>query len=680
MAGLWPRRMTAAAIAAAVICGVGGVSVSLRIAVGDHQSVLAAAFNAGVVVAFTVVGAVIAAARPRNRVGWFMLWGGALWGLGGAGADLAHHGIIVAPGSVPGASAYAVAGSATRSLGWYLITLGVPTYFPDGRLQSPRWRWIPKVLVVIFVCAVLDPLTDKQADLTNLARWHNPIALARPWDLVSGLAFLGHVPLSLVVTVGIVAQLAARWRQGDAFRRQQLKLFVGAAALPILAVPIVFGVGYGTGGWVFGAAALPLPFAIGFAVLAKGLYDLRTAVNRTLVWLTLSAVVAGVYALVIAGVGSRFNASSATWLPWVAAGIVAVSFAPLRDVLQRGVNRVTFGRWDEPYEVIAELGQRLEGSADIAGLLADVVIELHSLALSDVTISNLAGAVLAGDGGTAAGPVALGLSAYGRPVGQLRYRPPATPLRARDHRLLDDLAGHLGGVVYAHQLTLDLQQALERMTQAREEERRRLRRELHDGLGPALAGHLLRLDVLAGKVGRDSSATADIDSLRHDLRSTVIEVRRVVEGLRPPALDELGLNGALAQVTQRLTAGTVTAVDLDVADLPPLSAALEVAAYRIVTEAVTNVVRHANATICHIALQAHDGTLEIVVSDDGRGIDHPKSTNGNGLHTMRERAEELRGRLDVRSEHGTTVAALLPLPATIPLPARPDPATAAAGT
>ena len=351
MAGLWPRRMTAAAIAAAVICGVGGVSVSLRIAVSDHQSVLAAAFNAGVVVAFTVVGAVIAAARPRNRVGWFMLWGGALWGLGGAGVDLAHHGIIVAPGSVPGASAYAVAGSATRSLGWYLITLGVPTYFPDGRLQSPRWRWIPKVLVVIFVCAVLDPLTDKQADLTNLARWHNPIALARPWDLVSGLAFLGHVPLSLVATVGIVAQLAARWRQGDAFRRQQLKLFVGAAALPILAVPIVFGVGYGTGGWVFGAAALPLPFAIGFAVLAKGLYDLRTAVNRTLVWLTLSAVVAGVYALVIAGVGSRFNASSATWLPWVAAGIVAVSFAPLRDVLQRGVNRVTFGRWDEPYEV-----------------------------------------------------------------------------------------------------------------------------------------------------------------------------------------------------------------------------------------------------------------------------------------------------------------------------------------
>ena len=253
-------------------------------------------------------------------------------------------------------------------------------------------------------------------------------------------------------------------------------------------------------------------------------------------------------------------------------------------------------------------------------------------------------------------------------------------MRARDHRLLDDLAGHLGGVVHAHQLTLDLQQALERMTQAREEERRRLRRELHDGLGPALAGHLLRLDVLAGKVGRHSSATADIDSLRHDLRSTVIEVRRVVEGLRPPALDELGLNGALTQITQRLTAGTVTAVDLDVADLPPLSAALEVAAYRIVTEAVTNVVRHANATICHIALQAHDGTLEIVVSDDGRGIDHPKSTNGNGLHTMRERAEELRGRLDVRSEHGTTVAALLPLPATIPLPARPDPATAAAGT
>ena len=198
--------------------------------------------------------------------------------------------------------------------------------------------------------------------------------------------------------------------------------------------------------------------------------------------------------------------------------------------------------------------------------------------------------------------IRIPLLAYGTVVGAVHYRPPATPLRSRDLRLLDDLAGPLGGVLHSQRLTRDLQLARERLVLAREEERRRLRRDLHDGLGPALAGHLLRLDVIAARVGRDRAAAADIDSLRHDLRTTVVEVRRVVEGLRPPALDELGLAGALDQVTQRLTAGTPTAVTIQTDRLPPLSAAVEVAAFRIVTEAVTNVVRHAQASTCCIRL------------------------------------------------------------------------------
>src|SRR5205823_10093734 len=132
-------------------------------------------------------------------------------------------------------------------------------------------------------------------------------------------------------------------------------------------------------------------------------------------------------------------------------------------------------------------------------------------------------------------------------VGSLRYRPPVTPLRSRDRQLLDDIAGHLGGVLHAARLTAELQGARERLVLAREEERRRLRRDLHDGLGPAMAGHLLRLDVIAGQAAPGSPIAAGVDALRADLRTTVLEVRRVVEGLRPPALDELGLAGALAQ-------------------------------------------------------------------------------------------------------------------------------------
>jgi signal transduction histidine kinase len=264
------------------------------------------------------------------------------------------------------------------------------------------------------------------------------------------------------------------------------------------------------------------------------------------------------------------------------------------------------------------------------------------------------------------------LSAFGRPVGSLRYSLPATPLRARDHRLLDDLAVHLAGLLHAHRLTVELQAARERLVLGREEERRRLRRDLHDGLGPALAGHLLRLDLVASEV-RPHSATLphladDVAALRADLQATVLDVRRVVEGLRPPALDELGLPGALVQATRRLTAGSPTTVRLEVADLPPLPAAMEVAVFRIVSEAVANVVRHAKACECSVHASIASGVLRVVVEDDGVGCS-PRSSGdaaGHGLDTMRERAEELRGRLRIGGRAdgrtGTAVLAELPIP------------------
>ncbi|HET7311266.1 MAG TPA: sensor histidine kinase [Mycobacteriales bacterium] len=655
-------RLTVAAIAAAVSLALGSVAVSLWATVADGRSTNAAVFSATFVVAFAAVGAVVAAARPENRVGWAMLAGAALSAAGGAGADLAYHGIVAAPGSVPAVAVFAIGGSAARSVGWTVLTLGIPLLYPDGRLQPSRRNWLPRAFVVIIIGSIIDPLTDLQADLTNLGHWHNPIGLHRPWDLISAAAFLSHVPLAAVATIAVVVQLVRRYRRGTPLLRQQLRLFVGAAAVPIVAVPIVFTVGYNTGPWLFSATVLPLPFAIGFAVLARGLYDLRTAANRTLVWLTLSAVVAGVYALVIAGVGNRLDVRGASWLPWVAAAVVAVSFAPLRDGLQRTVNRLTFGRWDEPYDVLAALGKQLEATADVTGLLEQVVDQLRGLGLDRISILDEHGHRLVGTGG---GDTAVPLVAYGRSVGELRYALPSSNLRSRDRQLLDDLAGHLAGVLHAHALTLDLQRAREHLVLAREEERRRLRRDLHDGLGPSLAGHLLRLDLLAGHVSGDPAAAAAVATLTDELRSTMADVRRVVEGLRPPSLDELGLRGSIEQMAQRLTAGSTTDVSVSAEELPKLPAAVEVAAFRIVSEAVTNVVRHAGATRCDVRLLAADGRLLVSVSDDGAGL-QPGGHRppGHGLQTMRERAHELRGRLEVaaRTEGGTLVTAELPLP------------------
>jgi signal transduction histidine kinase len=664
MLAMRARTATVAVITVAVALALAGEVVQLWAAVADDRSFPTAAMNASPVLAFAVVGAVVAASRPRNAIGWLVLAAGAAWAAGGAAVDAAYHGIVASPGSVAGASLLAVTGSATRSVGWYLITIAVPVLYPTGHVLSERWRWLKPAIVIILVTAVIDPVTDARADLTDFGDWHNPFDLgAVGRQIISPLAFLGHIAFGAVVTVAAVLQLVQRWRRGDALTRQQVGMFAGAVALTIVAAPLALVAG--AGGWVFGLAALPLPITIGFAVLARGLYDLRTAANRTMVWTALSATVAGAYALVIGGVGGLLHADRhASWLPWVAAAVIAILFAPLREGLQHGVNRLTYGRWDEPYDVLAALGQRVAATADVDRLLGDVVSELTGLGLRGVRILDGGGAVVAGQHEASRDEVEQPLAAYGEVVGTLRYEQPTTPLRARDRQLLDDLGGHLGGLLHAHRLTHDLQAARERLVLAREEERRRLRRDLHDGLGPALAGHLLRLDLLATRIRPDRQALAEVDSLRQDLRATVVEVRRVVEGLRPPALDELGLAGAVQQLAERLLAGSPTCVTVDAEGLPLLSAAVEVAAFRIATEAVTNVAKHSCASTCRITLRPERGVLVVEVADDGLGTETPPATGGHGMHTMRERAEELRGRLRVSHPPGggTTVIAELPLP------------------
>jgi signal transduction histidine kinase len=205
---------------------------------------------------------------------------------------------------------------------------------------------------------------------------------------------------------------------------------------------------------------------------------------------------------------------------------------------------------------------------------------------------------------------------------------------------------------------------------AREEERKRLRRDLHDGLGPALAALTLHVDALRNRL--DAPAVdADLLRLRSGIQGTVLDVRRMVEGLRPPALDELGLPGAVEQLADRLTAGTDLLVDVAIVGPLALPAAVEVAAYRVAQEALTNVVRHAGAQRACVRVRVDGGELVLEVTDDGTGTPAPRD-GGVGLGSMRERAEELGGRLEVtgRPGRGTRVVARLPVGAVGPVGAR----------
>jgi len=663
-------RVVAVAVTALSVAGLGfGVAAWCAVAKGDSLALelLGDLPFAG----FVLVGLLVVAARPENRVGWWMLFGGVCSAIGSAGVALAERGIDVRPGSVPAVAALAIVGQGLRGLGWAALTLVVPALFPDGRVKDVRWRWMYPALAAVLVSSVLDPLLDPKADLTDVGSWRNPVAPHGAGQLLSLPVFLAHIPLSAVLTVAAVVQLVQRWRAGGELLRQQLLLFAAGAALAAIAAPVAIWIGGGS--WVFSVGTALLPVAIGFAVLAHGLYDLRTATNRTLVWLTLSGCVAAVLALVI-WLGTLAEVKASTpWLSWVAAGVAAACFAPLRDLMQRGVNRITYGRWTEPYDLLAMLGKQVEASADVDRLLAEVQSELESLGLREVRVA----AADDKDGAAGDAVVAIPLSAYGLLVGTLTYREPDPPLRVRDRRLIEDLAGHLGGVLHARMLMQDLQRARERLVLGREEERRRLRRDLHDGLGPALAGHLLRLDVIAGRVGADAEAAQLVDALRDELRDTVQDVRRLVEGLRPPALDELGLVGALRQAGSRLASGARVQVVIHAAELPTLPAGVEVAAYRIAAEAMTNVVKHADAANCTVHIAAESGALLVRVRDDGRGLERDSGI-GHGLRTMRERAEELRGSLAVEevAEGGTEVVARLPLSVSVAPTSRsvPEPA------
>jgi signal transduction histidine kinase len=670
-------RLTAVVASAAVVLALTGSAAA--VAYGRPGSaVFVDTLSVGVVLAvIAVVGAVVVLAVPGNRTGWLLLAAAAVMGVGEAFTQAGIHGVRTSPGSVPAAGYLAAIGPALQAAGLLIAVVCVPIVFPDGHLPGPRWRWLPCAAAVAVACLFLGNLLSPGTNEDQLEHWHSPLGLpARYGQLADALSVIG-VFLAVVAAAGAIAGLAARWRRGGPLVRQRLLLLalaVGPPALVLLAV-IVIGP---LPGWVFALALLPLPVAIAVAILNHGLYDLRRAAHRTLMWLTMSGAVAGIYAVVVITAAALVPDHHAWWPSAVAAALAALLLIPLRESLQRAVNRVVYGRWHEPYEVLAGLGERLEAAADVDRLLEAVLTELTTgLDLRDVGVSGPEGTVVASatapaapaaPEGNAGTRTAVPLHAFGVTVGYLTYRTDRR-LSASGERLVRDLARQLGAVLHARLLREDLLRARERLVLAREEERRRLRRELHDGIGPALAGLTLKTETARAllPVGADR-ASRQLHDLGEEIRRTVLDVRRLVEGLRPPALDELGLAGACAQAADRLTAGTeLTASVLAPENMPALPAAVEVAAYRIVVEAVTNTVRHARARYCQVSMSYRDDALAITVTDDGTGL-RATETHGHGLAIMRERAEELGGTATItNSSPGVTVQARLP---TVTTPAQ----------
>jgi signal transduction histidine kinase len=608
---------------------------------------------AALVATYAGVGLLILWHRPGHPVGRIAVSIAPVWGIGQALVAASYSTLHTQPDSRTAALG-SVLGSLLRALPWLVAVLWLPLRFPDGeRARSRLHRVAERVSLTTIASFAVTTLFAPQLTDTRVDRVPNPVgapgALGQAVDLLEGLnLLLGAVAIGLAVAV-----LVQGYRRGRALTRQQTLVFALAFLPPIAA--LASSAWDAAGPWLFAVATLPLPLAIGVAVLQRRLYDIPLVLNRSLTYGALWLAIAALYAVTVGGVGAFANQEGASWLPWLAAGVVAVSFAPLRDALQRGANRLTYGQWSEPAQVLAATARRLGDATDVPALLAELVEDVGAaLDLPYVAITAPDGRVLAERGHRPDLVDDLPMTSYGAPVGVLSWA--RRPLREADRALLEDLARQLGTVVHAAGLLETVRQARERLVLAREEERRRLRRDLHDGLGPALAGLTLQVDTARNRLPRLEDR--DLVDLRSGIHATVLDVRRIVEGLRPAALDDLGLTAAISQLVDGL--GIPVTVEAD--DLPRLPAASEVAAYRIAQEALTNVVRHAAATQACVRVACAPDALVVEVVDDGTGIVVPRP-DGVGLGSMRSRAEEIGGSflLDAQPGRGTRVVARLPL-------------------
>ncbi len=554
----------------------------------------------------------------------------------------------------------------------YYALFVLPLLFPDGRFV-PRWSgWLAGAFTLLAIAGTLAPgsALDQQS-------W--PAWLAAPLNVL----WFGTVLLTPVY----------RYRRvSDPAQRQQTKwvlfglvvslgvflavgavqsLVPGLTATPERAVLVAL---VGSTLAFGGLTLLPLSFAV--AILRYHLWDIDLILNRTLVYGALTASVIGLYVLIVAVIGALVqtpgSGPSGGVLSLLATIVVALMAHPWRVRLQRGVNRLLYGDRDEPYAVIARLGRQLEGTLApdaVLPAIVQTVAQALKLPYAAIAVQQDGTVKLAAAVGTPMGPpLRLPLVYQGETVGELHLgpRPGESAFSAADRHLLEDLARQAGVAASAVRLTAALQRSRERLVTAREEERRRLRRDLHDGLGPALASVALMADAARNLLARDPDAAAALlADLKAEAQAATAEIRRVVYELRPPALDELGLVPALQEQAAQYGPSGLHVTVVAPEPLPPLPAAVEVAAYRIATEALTNVLRHARARACTVRLDVADG-LQLEIADDGCGLCGARA--GVGRTAMRERAEELGGWcvVEPRPEGGTRVRAYLPWAARMP--------------
>lgn len=616
-----------------------------------------------------VVGGLMLAHLPGHPLSW-------IFGAAGIGTELA-----VAATQYAVSSHYVQALPAAEWVGWLsewasfpiVLVPGVALLlFPDGRVPGRRWG---VALWCGLTGALLVALNGAFGIGEDLGFQGNPFlsdATARSLGDPFGV---GWVLILLAAVAGIAAIARRRPTASDAERRQlrllgRGGLVVALAFLACASGSIVAPAAFDAGAVAALASLSLLAVLMAVAILRHRLYGLDVYVDRAMVLTGTTLLLGALYVGAVVLAGWLFDEDVHLGAAVPAAVLVAVAFHPLRERLQRSVNRLLHGQRDEPYAAISQLGRRLGDAIDPAQVLpvmVETIADALRLPYAAVVLAGSAQAPAAAHGVPAAG-VALRLPLIhgGEHVGTLVLgaRAHGEPLSAADRQLLEDFARRASAAASAVALSVEIQRSRERLVTAREEERRRLRGDLHDGLGPTLAGAMLTIEAARRVLASDpESADALLDRAAASVEGAVTDVRRVVYGLRPPALDQLGLVGALHQQAATLSTGDpLLAIAIDAPEpMPPLPAAVEVAAFRIAQEALTNISRHARARRASVTITTGDA-VALTIRDDGRGLPETQ-LDGVGLTSIRERATELGGTFAITrpADGGTLLTVRLPL-------------------
>jgi signal transduction histidine kinase len=636
-------------------------------------------------IVWIVTGILILTRQPGNKAGWVFLGIGVAWIASGLAVALVVWDVRTNLGALPLRAPLAVIGEVGIAPVILIPLLFI--LFPDGRPPSPRWRWVVWALVGGGSLAIAGTIINP-GPLNNFVSggifYENPAGLDVFVRLAPVMIGVGAIA-ALVGAITSVFGVRSRFKTSTGEARQQLRWLVTVAtvalAILVFGILITIVIPEGTAlNWLFVTilgmlvvtVAGGIPAAYLIAIFRYGLWDLDVVIKKTVIFSLVVVLLMAIGAVVAVLVGivageALYDTPPLMLLLGLIAGLLAL---PLYRLATRIADRVVYGGRSSPYEVLTAFSSRVGetyASEDVLQRMATTLGE--GTGADQATIWLRFGDELRPEASWPSGIEPPGSTSddtvevrhRGEVLGALSVSMPASdPMNPAKERLVRDLAAQAGPVLGNVRLIEELRASRQRLVAAQDEERRKLERNIHDGVQQQLVALAVKLKLADTMIDRDAQvAHASLAQLQTDAQQTLEDLRDLARGIYPPLLADKGLVAALESQARRAPLPVTLAPD----GVGRYGRDVEATVYFCALEALNNVAKYASASSTTIELAEREGMLDFRVVDDGAGFDPTATSYGTGLQGMADRLDAVGGSLSVTSAvgSGTTVAGRVPV-------------------